>query len=992
MLLQKKYYQLEKVMGLYGLEVLGVTETHMPGSGSMVLDDGCLLVYSGTDDGHKRSGVGLCLSKKVKNSLISFTPVSERILTARLHSKHINISVTVVYAPTMSAIDSVKEDFYKELAVTQANLPAHDIKLVLGDFNARVGRDTETWPGVIGAHSYHQSDNDNGVRMLDFCTINDLTIGGTLFQHKNIHKGTWLSPDEKTTTQIDHICISRKWSHSLLDTKVCRGAQIGTTHKLVRGYLRVTLKAAFKSGGNRKKEPAIEKLRDRSAADDYCDALHIEYSNADNENKTLDEAWKHFRTKVDEVSLSVLGEKSRKKRVQHLSDATKDLLSKRDDVKKHRVTGATSRAQYSKLNKMVKKSCGADDDRWAARIATELEHAASRGQQREVWQKIKTLAKTNNKKKSAAIRDKDGNLLSDPDLQRKRWAEYFSELLNPERPAIDLSDLDDEEDLECFPFLADEDDPPSVHEISEGLKKLKNYKSPGEDGICNEQLKYGSGGLTMWLKEIFDKVWCEEKLPEDWLKGLIITVPKKGDLTQCGNSRGITLCSTASKLYQLIILNRMASGLESLYRDNQCGFRRNRSCIDQLHTLRIIMFQHVDNNLPLYVNFIDFKAAFDSIDRQFIWKAFRHYGLPEKYVRIFMAFFDHTMSAVRVGGEISDWFEVFSGSGQGNIQGPPLFNVCLNWIMELAMKFKVVSEGALLQKRVGSRRPAVNLTDVDYADDPAALDNTHAGLQETTDLISKYATYGGLSINVKKTNTMSISKSASQRPYMEDDLLETTVYGEYIEQVSQFTYLGSIICSDGTLNKELSVRIGKASGAFNQLNNIWKNKGIRLHTKMRIYKSAVLTIVTYGCEVWNTTQTQNRRIESFHHSCLRRILKVRWFHRVRNEDVLTRAHIKPIINFIAAKRMRWYGHVVRMPEGRMPGYLLEWTPKHGRRRRGGTRTSWIDAVMTDVNTFSGYVGVEHDEAKQLARDRKLWLQMVRRCTENDAGDSGGSQM
>ena len=81
-----------------------------------------------------------------------------------------------------------------------------------------------------------------------------------------------------------------------------------------------------------------------------------------------------------------------------------------------------------------------------------------------------------------------------------------------------------------------------------------------------------------------------------------------------------------------------------------------------------------------------------------------------------------------------------------------------------------------------------------------------------------------------------------------------------------------------------------------------------------------------------------------------------------------------------------------MPDGRMPGYLLEWTPKHGRRRRGGTRTSWIDAVMTDVNTFSGYVGVEHDEAKQLARDRKLWLQMVRRCTENDAGDSGGSQM
>ena len=58
-----------------------------------------------------------------------------------------------------------------------------------------------------------------------------------------------------------------------------------------------------------------------------------------------------------------------------------------------------------------------------------------------------------------------------------------------------------------------------MYEISEGLKKLNNYKSPGEDGLCNEQLKYGSGGLTMRLKEIFDKVWCEEKLHEDWLKG-----------------------------------------------------------------------------------------------------------------------------------------------------------------------------------------------------------------------------------------------------------------------------------------------------------------------------------------------------------------------------------------------------------------------------------------------------------------------------------------
>ena len=70
---------------------------------------------------------------------------------------------------------------------------------------------------------------------------------------------------------------------------------------------------------------------------------------------------------------------------------------------------------------------------------------------------------------------------------------------------------------------------------------------------------------------------------------------------------------------------------------------------------------------------MDFKAAFDSIDRYYIWKAFSHYGLPCKYIRIIQAFFNGTVSAVRQNGELSEWFEVSSGSGQGDIQGPPLF-------------------------------------------------------------------------------------------------------------------------------------------------------------------------------------------------------------------------------------------------------------------------------------------------------------------------------
>ena len=176
---------------------------------------------------------------------------------------------------------------------------------------------------------------------------------------------------------------------------------------------------------------------------------------------------------------------------------------------------------------------------------------------------------------------------------------------------------------------------------------------------------------------------------------------------------------------------------------------------------------------------------------------------------------------------------------------------------------------------------------------------------------------------------MVIGKDTSQHPLPKERTLSITVDGNPVKQVTQFTYLGATISSDGKLDKEISVRIGKATGAFNQLNNVWKNQNISIKNKMRIYVAAVLTILTYGCEVWNTTQIQNRRLETFHQYCLRRILRVRWFHKVRNEVVLERASISALADMVATKRLRWFGHVSRMPEERLPNYLLDWKPRHG---------------------------------------------------------------
>ncbi|XP_063677758.1 uncharacterized protein LOC134813809 [Bolinopsis microptera] len=419
--------------------------------------------------------------------------MSERILAARLHSRHINISVVVAYAPTEDAQDSVKDDFYQQLGGSFDSLPSHDVKILLGDFNAKIGRDNSSWSGVIGGESLHETSSNNGLRLLDFCAMYQLTVGGTLFQHKDIHKGTWRSPNGRTVNQIDHVCISTKWSHSLLDVRTYRGADIGSDHYLVKSPMRIKLMGIKKIQGSHRKAPAIELLRDQSKVQEYCIALHNRFSGLPVE-ESLDGEWELVKEGIREVSLEVLGQRPRRRKKQHLSQETKDLITERSKVKQKCPSDGFNRSEYSLANKRVKKSCKKDDENWALRVAADLETASSHGQQREVWQMIKSLSGKKSRK-STAVRDKTEKLISDPAAQRKRWGEHFAELLNPQIGDVDLSDLDSLEVAPCFPYLSDSDIPPSRTEISEAFKSLKNHKSPGIDEISNEQLKYGAPGL-----------------------------------------------------------------------------------------------------------------------------------------------------------------------------------------------------------------------------------------------------------------------------------------------------------------------------------------------------------------------------------------------------------------------------------------------------------------------------------------------------------------
>ena len=98
---------------------------------------------------------------------------------------------------------------------------------------------------------------------------------------------------------------------------------------------------------------------------------------------------------------------------------------------------------------------------------------------------------------------------------------------------------------------------------------------------------------TAWLKKLYDKIWEGESTPEEWVKGILVTLPKKGDLTKCSNRRGITLLSTPSKVLGNILIRRIKEAVDKKIRKEQAGFRAGKRTFAQIFILRNIIEQCV---------------------------------------------------------------------------------------------------------------------------------------------------------------------------------------------------------------------------------------------------------------------------------------------------------------------------------------------------------------------------------------------------------------
>ncbi len=230
------------------------------------------------------------------------------------------------------------------------------------------------------------------------------------------------------------------------------------------------------------------------------------------------------------------------------------------------------------------------------------------------------------------VRNEADVLIRTAKEEMHRLREHFKSVLNHEDP-LNLPEVEpnDEHNIRTVNITR--------IKIKNAVKKLKNGKAAGCDNLPPEAIKPGEDTLEEVFLDLCNRIWSEEKIPEEWRKGLQFKLLKKGYLSYCKNWYGIMLLNTATKVFCRVILERIKIALDEILREEQAGFRADGSCTDQIATLRIIVERSIEWQFFLYINFIDFEKAFKSISRKVLWRLLRHYGMPFKIVTIIRALY-----------------------------------------------------------------------------------------------------------------------------------------------------------------------------------------------------------------------------------------------------------------------------------------------------------------------------------------------------------------
>ncbi|CAF3322374.1 unnamed protein product [Rotaria socialis] len=291
-----------------------------------------------------------------------------------------------------------------------------------------------------------------------------------------------------------------------------------------------------------------------------------------------------------------------------------------------------------------------------------------------------------------------------------------------------------------------------------------------------------------------------------------------------------------------IIQRRLEPFLEREMPITQARFRKGRGTCDQIANLRWLMGKAREYQKEFYLCFIYYSKTFDCVNHEKLWSVLLEMGVPKHLIILVKNLYTNQQASVTTEYGNTKWFNIGKGVRQGCILSPYLFNLYAEHIMR-----KAEIDEAVGGIKIGGR----NINNLRYTDDAtimAAADDLQYLLQK----VKEKNAAAGLQLNMKKTFVMT-----------NGSIQEFHIGNDQVEIVKEFIFLGSIINIDGNCSNEIKTRLLLDRKATVNLDKFIKSKDISLATKIRITKTMVFSVTTYGCESWTIKQADRRKIDAF---------------------------------------------------------------------------------------------------------------------------------
>ena len=485
-------------------------------------------------------------------------------------------------------------------------------------------------------------------------------------------------------------------------------------------------------------------------------------------------------------------------------------------------------------------------------------------------------------------------------ISLQKWHDHFKSILDQQEDIEDVENLNSNsaENIDTL------DDPISREEVLKAIHKLRCKKAAGTDGIIAELFKVARDEVVEILVKLFNKLFDEGIYPDEWCESIILPLYKKGDVNNTNNYRGISLCNISSKIYGVIINDRLQEWIElnNTTGEYQAGYKHGYSTIDHIFTLMSIVQKQLVNNRKLYVAFIDFEKAFDSISRKLLWPILLKNGINGKMFSCLKSMYKDVKAKVRSNGKFTSLINCSKGVKQGDVCSPVLFSLFIN---ELALE--IISNG---RHGVRLSQDAIELFILLFADDLVLLSETAVGLQAQLNTLHSASVRLQLKVNMSKSNIIVFRKGgylASRERWF--------VGGQKMDVVNAYKYLGVYFSTKLSFTyacEDLASRAKRATMCI--LKTLYKFDRLSYPVYIKLFDAQVQPIVQYAAEIWGLGYANV--IEKAHLFALKRFLGVHG--RTPNDLVYGEVGRYPIYLNSYVRCIKYWLRVVMMEDHRLP--------------------------------------------------------------------------